>query len=138
MKHIKPGRGPSAMGACRRHHRRRFSASSGPYRSRLHRGAPAFFRLFGVLFVIIGIVQAVYSFKNATGKNRYSSFDIVDSAGGAGPLGSAVRRRCRIRRCSGTSRQLGAELRYCPYCGAEAGEGFAFCAKCGRKLPDIP
>ena len=26
----------------------------------------------------------------------------------------------------------------CPYCGAEVGEGFAFCAKCGRKLPDIP
>ena len=27
---------------------------------------------------------------------------------------------------------------YCPYCGAEVGEGFAFCAKCGRKLPDLP
>ena len=86
--------------------------------------------------VIIGIVQAVYNFKNATGKNRYSSFDIVDSQEEPDPLDQQF---------SGDAdtpvfRDIlpaGEELRYCPYCGAEWGEGFAFCAKCGRKLPDI-
>ena len=24
---------------------------------------------------------------------------------------------------------------YCPYCGAPAEEGFAFCRRCGKKLP---
>ena len=116
MKHVKPGRGPSAMGA--------FGAIIAVIFgifwtvSTASMGAPAFFPIFGVLFIIIGIVQAVYNFKNATGKNRYSSFDIVDSQEEPDPSG--------------------AELRYCPYCGAEVGEGFAFCAKCGRKLPDIP
>lgn len=41
-------------------------------------GAPISFSIFGVLFVIVGIVQAVYNFKNAAGKKRYSAFDIVD------------------------------------------------------------
>ena len=116
MKHVKPGRGPSAMGA--------FGAIIAV--------------IFGiVLFIIIGIVQAVYNFKNATGKNRYSSFDIVDSQEEPDPWdqqfgGDADAPVFR------DIPPAGAELRYCPYCGAEVGEGFAFCAKCGRKLPDIP
>ena len=138
MKHVKPGRGPSAMGA--------FGAIIAVIFgifwtvSTASMGAPAFFPIFGVLFIIIGIVQAVYNFKNATGKNRYSSFDIVDSqeepdpwnqrfgGEGAEPWETA----------DAPEPPEDGAFRYCPYCGAEAGEGFAFCAKCGRKLPDIP
>ena len=36
------------------------------------------FPLFGVVFVVIGIIQAVYHYKNATGKDRYSAFDITE------------------------------------------------------------
>ncbi|MBM6849933.1 zinc ribbon domain-containing protein [Oscillibacter valericigenes] len=135
MKHVKPGRGPSAMGA--------FGAIIAVIFgifwtvSTASMGAPAFFPIFGVLFIIIGIVQAVYNFKNATGKNRYSSFDIVDNQEEPDPWdqqfgGDADAPVFR------DIPPTGAELRYCPYCGAEVGEGFAFCAKCGRKLPDIP
>lgn len=53
-------------------------------------GAPPFFCLFGVVFVIIGIIQAIYNFKNATGKNRYSEFDIVDSREEPDPAGPAA------------------------------------------------
>lgn len=35
------------------------------------------FPLFGVLFVILAIVQAIYHYKNATGKDRYSIIDIL-------------------------------------------------------------
>ena len=78
MKSIKPGRGPSAMGAVGSI----FSAIFGIIWTiaAASMGAPVFFWLFGVVFVILGIVQAIYNFKNATGENRYSKFDIVDSA----------------------------------------------------------
>ena len=134
MKHVKPGRGPSAMGGVAS----LIAVVFGIFWtvSTASMGAPAFFPIFGVLFIVMGIVQAVYNFKNATGKNRYSSFDIVDSAeepdpwdqrsGGEPPAPER-----------GDGATAGDRLRYCPYCGAEAGEGVAFCAKCGRKLPDI-
>ena len=135
MKHIKPGRGPSAMGALGSI----ISVVFGVFWTIMaaSMGAPIFFPIFGVLFIILGIVQAVYSFKNATGKNRYSSFDIVDSQEEPDPWnqrfgGDADAPEFRDASPGETG------LRYCPYCGAETGEGFAFCAKCGRKLPDIP
>ena len=87
MKHIKPGRGPSAMGALGSV----IAVVFGIFWtvSVASMGAPISFSIFGVLFVIVGIVQAVYNFKNAAGKKRYSAFDIVD---GAGPAESALRR----------------------------------------------
>ena len=134
MKHVKPGRGPSAMGGVVS----LIAVVFGIFWtvSTASMGAPAFFPIFGVLFIVMGIVQAVYNFKNATGKNRYSSFDIVDSAEEPDPWD---------QRFGGTPEEPAPRdeppgedgLRYCPYCGAEVGEGFAFCAKCGRKLPDI-
>ena len=30
------------------------------------------------------------------------------------------------------------DFRYCPYCGARLGEGFTFCGKCGKRLPEEP
>ena len=135
MKHVKPGRGPSAMGA--------FGAIIAVIFgifwtvSTASMGAPAFFPIFGVLFIIIGIVQAVYNFKNATGKNRYSSFDIVDSQEEPDPWdqqfgGDADAPVFR------DIPPAGAELRYCPYCGAKLRADFTFCSQCGRKLPDQP
>ena len=103
MKHIKPGRGPSAMGALGSV----IAVVFGIFWSVsvASMGAPISFSIFGVLFVIVGIVQAVYNFKNAAGKKRYSAFDIVDGGsglrlllqkagrrGGAGPAESALRR----------------------------------------------
>ena len=112
MKSIKPGRGPSAMGAVGSI----FSAIFGIIWTiaAASMGAPVFFWLFGVVFVILGIVQAIYNFKNATGENRYSEFDIVDSTEEPDPLaqklGLSLQESfyeiARIRRCSGTSRRL--------------------------------
>ena len=131
MKHVKPGRGPSAMGGVASI----IAVVFGIFWtvSAASMGAPVFFPIFGVLFIVTGVIQAVYNFKNAAGKNRYSAYDIVDSAeepdplnqkfGGPPPEGPAA---------------PDGSIRYCPYCGAEVGDGFAFCAKCGRKLPDIP
>ena len=75
MRSIKPGRGPSGMGAIVSVILVIFGI--GWTIMAVRAGAPVFFPIFGVLFVILGIVQAVYHFKNATGKNRYSAFDIT-------------------------------------------------------------
>lgn len=124
MKSIKPGRGPSAMGAMGSI----IAVIFGIFWTiaAASMGAPFFFPLFGVLFIIMGIVQAVYNFKNATGEHRFSEFDIVDGAEEPDPL---------ERRFHSKGPESSA-YRFCPYCGARLGAEFEFCGKCGRRLPD--
>lgn len=133
MKSIKPGRGPSAMGAVGSI----FSAIFGVIWTiaAASMGAPVFFWLFGVVFVILGIVQAIYNFKNATGENRYSAFDIVDSAEEPDPL---ARRLGLEREDTEPGTGQTGDFRYCPYCGARLGSGFEYCGKCGKRLPEEP
>ena len=128
MKSVKPGRGPSAMGA--------FGSVIGVIfgviwmGAAASMGAPPFFLAFGVLFIIVGIVQALYNLKNAAGKNRFSAFDITEDGEEPDPLDR--------RASNGMEREVsGGADRFCPYCGAKSGEGFVYCAKCGRELPEI-
>ena len=74
MKSVKPGRGPSMMGGVASV----FAVVFGIIWmcGAASMGAPGFFLLFGVAFIGIGVVNAVYSFKNAAGENRYSAYDI--------------------------------------------------------------
>lgn len=91
------------------------------------------FPLFGVVFVVTGIVQAVIHFKNATGRNRMSLYDIVDADEEPDPLDRGRNRRMSSRpasRAEGTDQAAG----YCPYCGTELRSEFAFCPKCGKPL----
>lgn len=91
-----------------------------------------FFALFGVIFTAVAVVQAIYNFKNATGKNRYSAFDITDDNEEPDPLDERF----------GYSDETGkhtfssdADSNFCPYCGTRAEVNFEFCHKCGKKLP---
>ena len=112
-------------------------------------GAPIFFALFGVVFVALGIGQAIYNFKNATSKNRYSAFDITDGNEEPDPLNeffSGGRNAAESEQ--GTAAENGAAQgarsaeeavlaspAFCPYCGASVDGDFSFCPKCGKKLP---
>ena len=131
MKSVKPGRGPSAMGAMGSVIAVIFGIIWTIGAASM--GAPPLFPLFGVLFIIMGVVQAVYNFKNATGENRYSSFDIVEDGEEPDPLDQRFRSAPQNNPAPGTG-----EFRFCPYCGAKLGAEFEFCGKCGKKLPDIP
>ena len=89
MKSIKPGRGPSMMGGFGSV----FSVIFGIFwtilAASMTRGAGLIgiiFPLFGVLFIIIGVFNAIYHFKNASGKNRYSAYDITDEDEEPDPL----------------------------------------------------
>ena len=99
-------------------------------------GAPIFFPIFGVLFIIIGVVQAIYHFKNATGENRYSSFDIVDSSEEPDPWDQRFGPDRETAAPDAPEAGTSGDFRYCPYCGARLGSGFTFCGKCGKRLPD--
>lgn len=131
MRSVKPGRGPSFLGGVS-------SVAAAVFGviwtiGAASMGAPWFFPLFGVVFIIMGIVQAVYNFKNASGKNRYSAFDIVDSREEPDPLNQPFE---SFEEPPGTEES--GDFRYCPYCGAKLGDGFEFCGKCGKRLPEEP
>lgn len=131
MKSVKPGRGPSAMGA--------FGSLAAVLFGivwtavAVSSGAPGFFPLFGILFILTGIVQAFYHFKNATGEQRFSAFDITEDGEEPDPLD----RRFRGAPPPPSAREPGG-YRFCPYCGAELAEDFSFCDVCGRRLPERP
>lgn len=128
MKSIKPGRGPSFMGGimCI------FVGLFGVIWTVLAAGmGGGLFALFGVIFIAIAVVQAIYNFKNATGENRYSAFDITDDDEEPDPLNQRYGHHSAENKKSGGT---GGSV-YCPYCGAKVEGDFTFCNKCGKKLP---
>ena len=132
MKHIKPGRGPSAMGALGSV----IAVVFGIFWtvSVASMGAPISFSIFDGLFVNEGSVHAVYSFKNATGENRYSDFDIVDSHEEPDPLNERFGRQPDA---APPEAGEAGNFAYCPYCGAKLGDSYTFCGHCGKRLPDV-
>lgn len=124
MKSIKPGRGPSMMSGFVGI----FMIGFGVIWTVLAAQASPIFALFGVLWTCMAIAMTVYHFKNGTGKNRYSSFDIVDANEEPDPFAERYSRDFSEAAAAG-------ERRFCPYCGAEAEETFKFCQSCGKKLP---
>ena len=127
MKSIKPGRGPSMMGGISSI----FVALFGVFwtMAAVSMGA-GFMGIFGIIFIAMAVVSAVYNFKNATGKNRYSSFDITEDGEEPDPWNERFGERRDYTQPSPTGGS-----RFCPYCGARAEGDFAYCNKCGKKLP---
>jgi NADH pyrophosphatase NudC (nudix superfamily) len=80
---------------------------------------------FGIIFIILGIVQFIYHMKNTTGKNRMSLYDITDDEEDGQPMRKAV----QTDRLSEDD-----EARFCPYCGKKLKQGYTFCPSCGRPL----
>ena len=121
MKSIKPGRGPSMMSgiSCI------LVALFGIGWTVIAAATAPFMAFFGLIFVAMAVVMAVYNFKNAKSKNRYSAFDIVDSREESDPLNE---------RYGAQSRKPDAN--FCPYCGIPVTGEYKFCPDCGRKLPE--
>lgn len=119
MRSIRPGRGPSKIGFAGSI----FGIVFGIFWTILAFGMTrnagligVIFPLFGVLFVGMGIAQAVYHYKNASGKGS-SLFDIVDEPDA--PHSEAE------------DEQM--DVRYCGYCGQRLQGDMLYCTKCGRK-----
>ena len=114
MKSIKPGRGPSAMNG--------FAAvgaaAFGVFWIIIAVSVGAgFMAPFGIIFVLLAVGMAVYSFRNATAQNRFSAFDIVDDGEEPDPLNQRV-----------------SGQRFCAHCGNPLPENANFCPGCGEKI----
>lgn len=129
MKSIKPGRGPSSMGAMGSLFVIIFgifwTIKAGTM------GAPIFFVLFGCMFIGTGIVQFIYNYKNARGKNRMSLYDITDESEESDPFDRLINKR--ENQSIHDVNKVGTNHKYCPYCGEKMNEEFKFCPSCGRE-----
>lgn len=129
MKSIKPGRGPSMMSGIS-------SILVGVFGiawtiGAVSMGAGGLFAVFGLIFVVMSIVSAVYNFRNATNKNRYSTFDITDENEEPDPWNERFGEQKNF-----SSQNISSnDNQYCPYCGAKTDGDFLYCNKCGKKLP---
>lgn len=132
MKSIKPGRGPSAMGAMGS----AVAIIFGIFWTIMagSMGAPIFFPLFGIIFIGIGIVQFIYNYKNATGKNRMSVYDITDEGEESDPFDNFVSREDEKKSALKSEGISENKFNYCPYCGNGMGDGFKFCPSCGKEV----
>ncbi|KUP23671.1 hypothetical protein AWJ19_09435 [Paenibacillus sp. DMB5] len=133
MKSIKPGRGPSGMSAIG-------SIAVGVFGvfwtiTAAQMGAPVFFVAFGVIFVGLAIVQGIYHFKNATGKNRMSLMDITDRHEEPDPLDTFFQKSVDSDHYNHESHESDNTLSYCPYCGSKVtNAAYQFCPRCGKAL----
>ena len=126
MKSIKPGRGPSMMGGVVGI----FMIGFGIFWTVLAAQASGIFAIFGVLWTGIAIATTVYNFKNATGKNRYSAFDITDEGEEPDPLNERFGNPQ-----TNINKDNDVDNKFCPYCGTPVAGDFEYCNNCGKKLP---
>lgn len=92
-------------------------------------GGAWFMAPFGLIFIGVAVYNAIYNFKNATGKNRYSEYDIVDENEEPDPWNE------KFGEIREEKTQSAKATRYCPYCGEKAENDYKFCSSCGRELP---
>ncbi len=135
MYSIKPGRGPSLIGGVGGLVVAVFGVvwTIGA----LSMGAPVFFALFGVVFVVMAIAGAVYNFSNAVNRDRMSTFDITSGNEEADPIAKALGYTDQPSRADRNEASAGPRKfpgEFCPFCGAKAGPDFDYCPKCGRDI----
>lgn len=126
MKSIKPGRGPSMMGGVVGI----FMIGFGILWTVMAAQASGIFALFGILWTGVAVAMTAYHFKNATGKNRYSSFDITDVGEEPDPLNERFGNMQEP-----TQEKSDVDSKFCPYCGTPVKDDYDFCHRCGKKLP---
>ena len=127
MRSIKPGRGPSFMGGVMSILVGLFGVVWTVIAASAGGGV---FALFGIIFIAVAVVQAIYNFKNATGKNRYSAFDITDGSEEPDPLNERFGNPQ-----TNSQKKNDIDNEFCPYCGTPVAGDFEYCNNCGKKLP---
>lgn len=127
MYSIKPGRGPAAagifMGVVIAAFGVVFTASA------MSMGAPPLFLLFGVVFVVVALGQAVFSGYNAFARSRMSVYDITGPGEEPDPLDP--RRRSPGSPAAPPPLPGEHPTAFCSHCGSKFDPGDNFCSSCG-------
>ncbi len=148
MKSIKPGRGPSGMSFVGSVFAVLFGIIWTIGAVHITRGADSFssfsgmggfggmdgpsgiasviLPLFGLLFIGVGIVNAVYHYRNARGKDRYSIVDIVDKHEEGDPADGWIKEAP-----APANHPTG---KFCTECGHKLEKDYTFCPGCGKEL----
>lgn len=140
MKSIKPGRGPSGMSFAGSIAAIVFGIFWTIIAAVMTSDSPfgiigLVFPLFGVIFIVMGIIQAVYHYKNATGKDRFSIIDITDSSEEGDPSDKWIKRDTRDEEGTEKQKTTGSDFNYCPYCREQLEKSdYVYCPKCGKTL----
>lgn len=121
MRSIKPGRGPSLMGGVGSIAAALFGIIWVAAVSSM--GAPPFFALFGVVFILLAVGGAVYNLYNAGARNRMSIVDITSGEEESDPIADAL---------SLAPRRFPGE--FCPFCGEKVNADHNYCPKCGKDI----
>ena len=132
MKSIKPGRGPSMKAGV-------VGIAVAIFGviwtcAAISMGAGPLFALFGIVFVAIAVFDVVYNFRNATGENRYSVYDITEDGEEPDPWNERFGAD-DVDRPEEERQRNGKTYKFCPYCGTELQSDFVFCNVCGKKMP---
>ena len=137
MRSIKLGRGPSLLGGV-------MSLAIGLFgliwTILVASMGGGLFALFGVLFMVVAVVQAIYHFSNATRRNRFSVMDITSGTEEPDPLnerfgGIDLEGESAAEPQTGKEPDTAGDSAFCPYCGNPVEKGFEFCNRCGKRLP---
>ena len=128
---IKPGRGPSAFSAVGGGFAAVFGVLWTIFAISLTKDSPftfakIIFPLFGLVFIGMAIAQAAYHKRNATGENRFSSYDIVPQNSEPDPLDPLASSRQATEFADSNA------VTFCSGCGRRFELGDNFCASCGR------
>ena len=134
MYSVKPGRGPSLMGGIGGIAVAIFGVIWTVGAASM--GAPGFFVLFGVVFIIMAIAGVIYNLYNATQKNRMSTFDITSGSEELDPIARAMGHTPHGPAKDGSegSKPRKFEGEFCPFCGAKVTSEFDYCPKCGKDI----
>lgn len=99
-------------------------------------GIASFFPVVGVLFIVLAVASAIYEFRNAFARERYSVIDITDSETEPDPLNRMFGPRDTMdSEPSVEDNQEPKAATFCPYCGKPSQGDFRFCPACGKELP---
>ncbi|MFW6059594.1 MAG: zinc ribbon domain-containing protein [Phycisphaeraceae bacterium] len=133
---IKPGRGPSLMGAVVCVIAAIFGIFFGV--TATSAGAPPIFLLFGIGFAVVAIGGAIYNVYNTIARNRMSSLDITTPGEEPDPIARALGHdqppadAHTTTPGSDTPRQYPGA--FCPFCGKSVEGKFDYCPHCGKDI----
>ena len=132
MKSVKPGRGPSFMNGISLVLVAAFGVVWTVIALQIGGGM---FALFGVIFVLIALVKAVFHFKNATGEKRSSLYEIAEHGEEPDPWNERFEQSRQTENWPKEQDESPSRSAFCPYCGNAVAGDFAYCNRCGKKLP---